>query len=163
MKHLVEPLEITNSNRDWVLSEFQHLYAEWNAWALEVAKIVDQPYDHNTQLEVYADGEDNMHRHMVLQAKTLTFLNNNMKGHGFITGFEGDRSDSKTQRLKFRVKHRLRDLDILEASLQYAKVPEAFWKAKGKELVERLSKKTGEAAITIAASYLKNPFAENKE
>ncbi len=117
----IEPLAITNPNREWVLTEFQRLLAEWRAWAAEVEKIVDQPYDHNTQLDVYADGEDNMHRHEILQAKTLTFLNNNMKGHGFITGFSGDRIDATTQRLKFRVKHRLRDLEIKRIGSDQAK------------------------------------------
>jgi len=159
----IEPLAITNPNREWVLAVFQRLLAEWRAWAAEVEKIIDQPYDRNTQLDVYADGEDNMHRHEILQAKTLTFLNNNIKGHGFITGFAGDRIDATTQRLKFRVRHRLRDLEVLEASLPYAKVPEAFWKQKGKELVERISKKSTDAAIDIAASYLKNPFTGDKD
>jgi hypothetical protein len=30
-------------------------------------------------------------------------------------------------------------------------------------MIERLSKKTGEAAIEVAASYLKNPFAGENE
>lgn len=99
-----------------------------------------------------------MLKHEVLQAKTLTFLNNNIRGHGFIRGFDGRHIDRTDLRLRIRVEHRLRDLEILRACLQYAKVPEAFWKQKGKELVDRLLDKSGDAAIDVAASYLKNPM-----
>lgn len=158
----VHNVEITNPNRAWVVSEFEKLYAEWVSWQAEVAQIVDQPYDHNTQSEVFADGEDNMRKHDVLQAKTLTFLNNNIKGHGFIDGFDGTHIDRTDLRLRIRVKHRMHQLDMLRASLEYAKVPEAFWKQKGKELVEILLKKSGDAAVDVAASYLKNPMAGDK-
>ncbi len=158
----VENIEITNPNRAWVMSEFEKLYAEWVSWQAEVKLIVDQPYDRNTHSDAFADGESNMRRHDVLQAKTLTFLNNNVKGHGFIHGFDGTHIDRTDLRLGVRVKHRMHQLDMLRASLEYAKVPEAFWKQKGKELVEKLVKKSGDAAVDIAASYLKNPMAGDK-
>lgn len=158
----VQNVEITNPNRAWVVSEFEKLYAEWVSWQAEAAQIVDQPYDRNTRSEVFADGEDNMRKHDVLQAKTLTFLNNNIKGHGFIDGFDGTHIDRTDLRLRIRVKHRMHQLDMLRASLEYAKVPEAFWKQKGKELVEILLKKSGDAAVDVAASYLKNPMAGDK-
>ena len=158
----VQNVEITNPNRAWVVSEFEKLYAEWVSWQAEAAQIVDQPYDRNTRSEVFADGEDNMRKHDVLQAKTLTFLNNNIKGHGFIDGFDGTHIDHTDLRLRIRVKHRMHQLGMLRASLKYAKVPEAFWKQKGKELVEILLKKSGDAAVDVAASYLKNPMAGDK-
>ena len=154
----IEPLEITNPNRAWVVAELDQLYAEWLAWQQEVEKIIDQPYDRQTQSEVFADGEAMMRRHDVLQAKTLTFLNNNVRGHGFIRGFDGRGIDRTDLRLRIRVKHRLHQLDMLQASLQYAKVPESFWKQKAKELLDNVAKKTGDAAIDVAASYLKNPL-----
>lgn len=155
----IEKLEIVSPNHAWVMAEFEQLYAEWKAWESSVAQIVDQPYDTSSHSAVYADGEDKMHRHDILQAKILTFLNNNIKGHGFIEGFDGSHVDRTDLRLKVRVKHRLHQLEMLRASLQYAKVPEAFWKQKSKELLDKLAKKSGEAAIDVAASYLKNPFA----
>lgn len=158
----VQNVEITNPNRAWVVSEFEKLYAEWVSWQAEAAQIVDQPYDRNTRSEVFADGEDNMRKHDVLQAKTLTFLNNNIKGHGFIDGFDGTHIDRTDLRLRIRVKHRMHQLDMLRPSLEYAKVPEGFWKQKGKELVEILLKKSGDAAVDVAASYLKNPMAGDK-
>jgi hypothetical protein len=156
----VEPVEITNPNRAWVVSELEKLYAEWLAWQQQVEGIVDQPYDRNTQSEVFADGEDMMRKHDVLQAKTLTFLNNNIRGHGFIRGFDGRGVDRTDLRLRIRVKHRLHNLDMLRSALQYAKVPESFWKQKGKELVEKLVMKSGDAAVEVAASYLKNPMGD---
>ena len=158
----IENIEITNPNRAWVMSEFEKLYSEWVSWQAAVAQIVGQPYDRNTHSEVFADGEENMWRHDVLLAKTLTFLNNNIKGHGFIRGFDGTHIDRTDLRLQVRVKHRMHQLDMLKASLEYAKVPEAFWKQKGKELVEKLLKKSGDAAVDVAASYLKNPMAGDK-
>lgn len=158
MKQL-EPLAITNGNRDWVLTEFQKLHEEWKAWEQHVALLEDQPYNRNTQSEVFADGEDNMRKHTILQAKTLTFLNNNFAGHGFLSGFDGTHIDRTDLRLKVRVKHRLLELDVLQASVPYAKLPEAFWKQKGKELIEHLSRKTGDSAVDVAASYLKNPLS----
>jgi hypothetical protein len=156
-----EPVEIINPNRPWVVSELEKLYAEWLLWQEQIKGIVDQPYDRNTQSEVFADGEDMMHNHDLLQAKTLTFLNNNIRGHGFICGFDGRGVDRTDLRLRIRVKHRLHNLNMLRASLVYAKVPESFWKQKGKELVEKLVKKTGDAAIEVAASYLKNPMGDS--
>ncbi len=146
-------LEITNPNHAWVASELDKLFLEWSDWQQEVIQIVDRPYDRNRQSEVFADGEEMMLRHKIIQAKTLTFLNNNIEGHGFL-GF--DRTDL---RLNVRVKHRVEELEILKACLQYARVPESYWKQKGKELVENLAKKTGDSAIDIAASYLKNPMS----
>lgn len=117
---------LTNPNRGWVLKELEKLYREWTAWALVVEKIVDQPYNAQTQSGVFADGEDKMKAHEILQAKTLAFLNANIQGHGFIDGFDGHGCDRTDLRLTHRVKHRLQRLDILRASLKYAatRVPE---------------------------------------
>jgi hypothetical protein len=101
-----------------------------------------------------------MQKHEVLQAKTLTFLNNNIKGHGFIKGFDGVRCDRYDIRLKHRVKHRLQNLRVLIASLEYARVPESYWKQKGKELVDKIIDRAPDAAIDVATNYLKNPLGE---
>jgi hypothetical protein len=112
-----ENMEIVNPNRDWVVSEFEKLYAEWLAWEKQVAGIVDQPYDRNSESAVFADGKDMMLRHEVLQVKTLAFLNNNVRGHGFIRGFNGQHIDRTDLRLKIRVEHRMRDLAVLRGAL----------------------------------------------
>ena len=153
-----ENLEFLNPNRPWVVKELDKLYQDWLTWEEEVSQIVDQPYDRNRQSEVFADGEEMMQRHEILQAKTLTFLNNNIKGHGFIKRFDGEGCDRTDLRLKYRVKHRLQNLRILLASLEYARVPESYWREKGKELVGKLVDKGSDAAVEIAASYLKNPM-----
>jgi uncharacterized protein (TIGR02391 family) len=114
-------IEIANPNRAWVIAQFEKLYEEWAAWKIEVDAIVDKPYDRSTQSEVFADGEDMMLKHDVLQTKTLAFLNNNIKGHNFIHGFDGKHIDRKDLRLKIRVKHRLHDLQVLRACLEWAK------------------------------------------
>lgn len=113
----LENVEILNPDREWVVSEFERLYSEWQAWEQQVDAIVDQPYDQNTHSEVFADGKDMMLKHDVLQAKTLTFLNNNIRGHGFIRGLNGRHIDRTDLRLKIRVEHRMRDLEILRETL----------------------------------------------
>ncbi len=157
MERQIDRLAFLNPNKPWVVKELDKLFEEWLAWEKEVSTIVDQPYDRNTQAEVYADGENMMQRHEILQAKTLTFVNNNIAGHGFIEGFEGRGCDRTDLRLKHRVKHRLQRLRVLKASMEYARVPDSFWREKGKELVDKICDKGTDAAIDIAASYLKNP------
>jgi uncharacterized protein (TIGR02391 family) len=117
----IEPLEVTNPDAAWVRTEFEKLYAEWVAWQRDVEAIVDQPYDRRTQSEVFADGKENRLKHDVLQAKTLTFLNNNVKGHGFICGFDGRHIDRTDLRLKVRVEHRLHELEMLRGALPWSK------------------------------------------
>ncbi len=150
-----EPLALINSNKAWVFKEIDALISEWNDWQRAVHEIKDQPYDHQTQSAVYADGEANLKKHRILLEKTLVFLDNNISGHGFIYGRDGTRIDRDDLRLEIRVKHRIDDLDQLRASLQYAKVPDGYWKSKAKEMVDKMAGKAPEAALDIAASYLK--------
>jgi hypothetical protein len=49
----------------------------------------------------------------------------------------------------------LDDLDQLKASIRYAKVPDSYWKSKAKEMLGKVAGKAPDAAIDIAASYLK--------
>jgi hypothetical protein len=43
---------------------------------------------------------------------------------------------------------------VLRACIQYAKVPEAYWKATAKEMLEKVAGKGPELATDIAAKYL---------
>lgn len=157
MENHVSKLNMTNPNRSWVAKELEKLIAEWEEWRVEVAAIQDYPYNQQTQLDVFADGEENINKHGILQAKTLIFLNNNVEGHGFITGLDGRGCDRIDLRLSFRVKHRLQELRVLQASLQYATVPDSFWKIKGKELVDRIFSLPRDVAAQVAGDWLKNP------
>ena len=154
----MENLEIINPNKNWVIKELDALIVEWEEWQSGVAQIEDHPYDHNTQSEVYADGEENMEKHDILQAKTLTFLNNNIKGHGFIKGFDGQGCDRIDLRLSIRVKHRLTQLRILQASIKYALVPEAYLIRKAKEVTDKIIASGTETGSKILLEYLKNPM-----
>jgi hypothetical protein len=156
----IEKLEINNPNRAWVISELNKLHTEWLVWQKQVSEIKDQPYDRNTHAEVYADGEGMMKMHDVLQAKTLTFLNNNIKGHGFIRGFDGRGCDRTDLRLAIRVRHRIHSLEMLRASLPYALVPEGFWSQQAKKFVDQVRDKTGGALVDLATSWLKNPMQD---
>lgn len=155
-----ELLAFKNPNRAWVVSELKKLIKEWEAWAEFVQTIEDHPYDKNTQAECFADGVENIERHEVLRTKTLTFLDNNIQGHNFMLSNEYEQPfENNLARLQVKVPHRRKELRILIASLEYASVPDGFWKERGKALVEQLQNKGTDAAVDIAASYLRNPLS----
>jgi hypothetical protein len=153
-----ELLVLKTPRSDWVAEELGRLLDEWHAWRKEVDAIVDQPYDRNTHLEVFADGEENMSKHAILQAKTFTFLDNNISGHGFVHGPDGQHIDRNDLRLKIRVKHRIQNLEELRASLPYAAVPDSFWRDKAKTLISKIAENPYKGA-EVLADALKNPFA----
>jgi hypothetical protein len=151
-----ETLALINPNKKWVVKELDRTIEEWRAWQKEVGKIPAQHrnrYDPRPE-DIFADGEDNIQKHHVLQEKTLVFLDNNIDGHGFIYGRDGTKIDSTDLRLDIRVKHRVNDLEVLRACIEYAKVPEAYWKATAKEMLEKVAGKAPQAAIDIAVKYL---------
>jgi hypothetical protein len=151
-----QTLALTNPNAKWIVKELDRLIEEWRAWQTEVNKIPVEP--RNPYLpkpdNVLSDEEKNIQRHHILQEKTLVFLDNNMQGHGFIYGRDGTKIDRTDLRLDIRVKHRVNDLQVLRACVQYAKVPEAYWKATAKEMLEKVAGKGPELATDIAAKYL---------
>jgi len=155
---IMDKLTITNPRRNWVITELSKLLSEWEEWQKVISNIQDHEYDKNTQLNVFADGEDNMEKHSVLQMKTITFLDNNVDGHWFIHGRDNQNCDRTNLRLKIRVKYRLRDLREIQASIEYACLTDSYWKQKAKEMVDKLADQTPEKALEIAVSYLKNPF-----
>jgi hypothetical protein len=116
-----ETLAFTNpNNKARVIKKLDALLGEWRSWEKEVAEIRDHPYNRMIQTDVYADGEENIKKHRILQEKTLVFLENNISSHGFIRGRDGTKIDRTDLRLNIRVKHRIDDLDELRACLQYA-------------------------------------------
>ena len=150
-------LTITNPRKQWVVEELAKLMAEWESWKKDVSQIVDQPYDKSKQLEVFADGVENMERHSILQMKTIIFLDNNTSAHWFIKGRDGGGCDRTDLRLKYRVSHRLKDIKEISASLEYALLTDSYWKQKAKEVIDKMADKSPEAALEILSSYLKNP------
>ncbi len=153
-----EALAFKNPNRAWVVAELEKLYREWEAWGEFVKTIKDHPYDRNTHAECYADGVENLDKHDILREKTLTFLDNNIQGHNFMLPNEYEVPfEDRLGRLQARVPHRIKELRVLRASLEYALVPDGFWKEQGKTLVATVKDLPPEAAADIAASYLRNP------
>ena len=63
--------EILVANPAPVIKKLNEIIREWVSWSGDVERIIDQPYNPNTQLDVFADGEDMMNKHEVLQMKTL--------------------------------------------------------------------------------------------
>ncbi len=159
MEEQIEKLAFINPDTGRVMNQLNKLLLEWKNWKVEVHQIKDHPFDRNVASEVMADGIENMNYHDILQTKTLTFLNNNIIGHGFIKGMDGKQCDRNDLRLKVRVDHRIHNLAILIASLEYANVPDAFWKIKSKELLNKVIDKSSDETINMVAGYLKNPIS----
>ncbi|MEX1035358.1 MAG: hypothetical protein WDZ54_05340 [Sneathiella sp.] len=154
-----EPLAFKNPNRAWVINELLKLNREWEGWAKYIQTIEDHSYDKNRQAECFADGVENIDAHDILRTKTLTFLDNNIQGHNFMMSNEyKDPYEDKLSRLRNKVPDRIKELKILIASLEYASVPDGFWKEQGKSLIQKIKDKGPEAAAKIAESYLKNPL-----
>jgi hypothetical protein len=156
-RRVMDNLTISNPRKNWVISELSSLIQQWESWQKEVELIEDQPYNKNTHSEVFADGEDNMETHSILQMKTVTFLDNNLDGHWFINGRTERGCDRNDLRLQIRVKHRLKELREIHASLSYALVADSFWKQKGVEVINKMADKSPEVALEIITGYLKNP------
>ncbi len=135
-----------------VAYQLEELMKEWYSWRDQVAEIKDHEYNPRTQLDVFADGEENMQLHRILQEKTLTFLDNNVEGHHFVYDGDGHHFDRVDLRLSIRVKHRISELEIIRASLQYTKVPDGFWLDKAKELATNMAKNPGKAVEMLAAA-----------
>jgi len=159
----MDKLKVINPRKQWVKDEINRLIREWEDWQKHVSSITDHSYDDQTQLDVFADGVENMERHSILQMKTVTFLESNIEGHWFINGRDGNSCDRSDLRLSYRVAHRLRELREIEASLEYALLTDSYWKQKAKEMIEKITDKTPEAALDIATSYLKNPLVSDAE
>lgn len=155
-----EILAIANPNKAWVIAELDKLRQEWTAWLETVRNLPDSPdYDPQTCAEAVKDGFDNLRKHDVLREKTLVFIGNNFTGYGFVfESWPTHPHESNTIRLARRVPGWIHRLDMLASCIDYARVPDGFWIAKGKQLVDEIAKAPGKA-VEIAASHLKNPTA----
>lgn len=127
---------LKTSNRRRVIKELDRFIHEWREWEAEVANLGSDPVDHFDPRpgRPYLDGEANIKRHNILQAKTLALLDENVEGHGFICGRDGQHIDRTDLRLNIRVKHRLTDLDELRARIEYAEVPPGIIRRTGTKI-----------------------------
>lgn len=154
---MIEPKPSTPSLKTANISatkrKVSSLLAEWQKWQESVSKIVDQPYDRNTQLDVFADGENMMSLHESLQAKTLAYLNQTIENHGFLTGLDGTHIDRTDLRLHFRVMHRIEELKVLVACLDGISMVDA-------EPAKPLSHEDAWASITEEYGETKRAFGK---
>ena len=154
------PLTITIPNTAWVVKTFDALLEEWRAWNSIVQLLGDSPdFDPQTCTVALKDGRDNLNKHEILREKTLVFLRNHFSGAEFIfENWPSHPHEDNTSRLRDRVPNWIHRLQILEASIGFARVTDGFWKEKGKELVSTLARTAPEKAVDVAASFLKNPL-----
>jgi hypothetical protein len=157
-----EALVITNPNKGLVVNQLDKLLTEWKMWLKIAQELSGGPdssdYHPNTCTEAIKDGFENRRKHETLREKTLVFIGNNFSGYGFLfENWPTHPHEANTVRLIGIVPGWIHRLETLSACIEYARVTDGFWKAKGKELVEQVVKTTPEKAAEIAASYLKNP------
>lgn len=152
-----EPLSFVNPNRPQVVEQLDQLLAEWRAWLEVVENLPDSPeYDPNTCAEVIKDGRANIRKHDILREKTLVFIANNFEGYEFLFANWPDYPhEYNLARKREIVPGWIHRLETLQACIEYARVPDGYWKARGKQLVESLSGKGPEKAVEIAAAALK--------
>jgi hypothetical protein len=153
---------IVSPNKTWVVGELDKLRKEWNDW-LEFARNLGDSPDYNPQTctEAIKDGFDNRRKHEILREKTLVFIGNNFSGYEFLfENWPTHPHEDNTSRLKKIIPGWLHRLDTLSASIEYARVPDGYWKSKGKELVAKIVEVGPEKGADIAAGWLKNPMAE---
>jgi hypothetical protein len=155
-----EILTLTNPNKGWVVNELGKLQGEWAIWLETVRHLPDSPdYNPQTCSEAIKDGFANRRSHDVLREKTLVFIGNNISGYAFI--FENWPSyphEDNAGRLVNIVPSWIHRLEILFACIEYARVPDSFWKAKAKQLVDEVIKTTPDKAVDIAAAVLKTQW-----
>jgi hypothetical protein len=153
---------ITNPNKGWVFKELETLRVEWVKW-LETAQNMDESpdYDPQTCTEAIKDGFTNRRKHDTLRDKTLVFIGNNFSGYDFLfANWPDSPHEDNTSRLAVIIPGWVHRLDTLSSCIEYARVPDGYWKSKGKQLVDEIVKATPDKATDIAASYLKNPTSD---
>ena len=153
---------IANPNKGWVVAELDKLRKEWADWLAVARELPVSPdYDPNVGSEAVMDGFDNLRKQDTLREKTLVFIGNNFSGYAFLfENWPSHPHEDVTSRLANRIPSWMHRLETLAASIEYARVPDSYWKEKGKELVDQVVKTTPKKAIDIAASYLKNPMGD---
>ena len=153
---------ITNPNKGWVVQELDKLRSEWAVWHEVAQNLADSPdYNPQTCTEAIKDGFANRRKHDVLREKTVEFIGNDFSGYEFLfENWPSHPHEDNTSRLAKIIPGWLHRLETLSASVEYARVPDSYWKAKGKELVDKVVKVGPDKAAEIAASYLKNPTSQ---
>jgi hypothetical protein len=167
-RHLMRTIQtceifaLANPNKAWVVKEVEVLRREWIAW-LETSQKLGVSPDFNplTCSEAIKDGYENRRKHHRLREKTLVFIANNFSGYGFL--FENWPTyphEDNTGRLAEIVPGWIERLDTLNACIEYARVPDGFWKEQGKKLVSKIAEVGPEKAVEVAEKFLRNPGAD---
>lgn len=153
---------ISNPNKGWVVAELDKLRKEWAGWLETAEGMTDSPdFNPQTCTEAIKDGFANRRKHEVLREKTLVFIGNNFAGYDFLfENWPRYPHEDNTSRLKRIVPGWIHRLDKLSATIEYARVPDGYWKSQGKKLVDKIGEVGPEKAADVAASWLKNPLAE---
>jgi hypothetical protein len=147
----------TNPNKALVVEQLDKLVAEWRSWLKVVEELTDSPeYDPNTCTEVIKDGRDNIRKHDVIREKTLIFLANNFEGYDFLfSNWPDYPHENNLARKREIVPGWIHRLETLQACIEYARVPDGYWKSRGKQLVDAIAGKGPEKAAELVAAALK--------
>jgi hypothetical protein len=158
----MEPRQIfslVNPNKAWIVKEADALRREWVA-SLETSRKlgISPDFDPTTCSEAIKDGRENRRKHELLRERTLVFIANNFSGYSFL--FENWPSyphEDNASRLAKIIPIWIHRLDTLIACIEYARVPDGFWKEQGKKLVSKVAEVGPEKAAEVAENFLRNP------
>lgn len=145
-----------------VVNQLDGLRSEWTKWMEEAKALARGPnspdYDPKTCTEAIMDGFDKRDQHDILRERTLVFIGNNFEGYEFLfENWPTPPYESNTSRLSTIVPTWLKRLETLAAAIEYARVPDGFWKERGKQLVTKIANMAPDKAADAVAAVLKNP------
>jgi hypothetical protein len=153
---------IENPNKGWVVKELDKLKREWSAWLDAAVSWGDSSeYNPGTCAEVIKDGRENIRKHAILRERTMVFIGNNFAGYDFLfEDWPTHPHEDNLSRLRVVIPGWIHRLDALSSCAEYARVPDGYWRSKGKQLVDKVIEVGPDKGAEIAASWLKNPTAE---
>jgi hypothetical protein len=154
-------LSFTNPNRAYVVAELDSLRDEWVTWQREAESWGDSEDFRPGETDVaLKDGWENIRKHGVLREKTLTFIGNNFTGYGFLfEDWPRPPHEYNLGRRREAIPGWIHRLDKLAACIEYARAPDGYFKAKAKQLTDKMIEVGPERAVDFIAAALRNPSA----
>lgn len=99
-------------------------------------------------------------KHEILREKTLVFIFNNFTGFEFLfSNWPRHPHENNIARLRAIVPGWTQRLDMLSACIDYARVPDSFWKEQSKKVVSKIAEVGPGKAAELVERYLRNPHA----
>ncbi len=103
------------------------------------------------------DGFATRQTHEILRQKTLVFIGNNFSGYSFLFEYWPTHPHENNIALAKIVPGWIQRLKALLACIEYALVPDGFWKEQGKKLISKIAAAGRDRAAEVAEKFLRKP------